>query len=81
MSALYTMKSWYYIPEFCVVLNFIHILAGPSQMPASQILYVPGFHAILGQFPQKYETGVSVYKQDTHFLNTVFMIYDINLQL
>jgi hypothetical protein len=45
------------------------------------LVYVPGFHTILGQSPQKYETGVSLYKQDTYFLNTIFMNSDINLLL
>jgi hypothetical protein len=77
------MKSWYYIPEFCVVLNFIDILVGPSQMPIRtmlpRFLYVPGFYATVGQSPQKYNTGVSMYKQDTYFPNTFFMKSDINL--
>jgi len=47
----------------------------------SQILYVPGFHTILGQSPQKYKTGLSLYKQDTYFPNTFFMKSDINLPM
>jgi hypothetical protein len=48
---------------------------------ASQIWYVPGFYATVGQSPQKYKTGVSMYKKDTYFPNTFFMKYDINLLL
>jgi hypothetical protein len=48
---------------------------------ASQILNVPGFYTILEQSPQKYKIGVSLYMQDTYFLNTFFMKFDINLLL